>query len=368
MSADLTIIVKEYYSGIDILKGILIIIVIIGHVLTGSLNNNIVRYVIYGFHMPLFLAVSGFLIREEWLKKVSIKELYKKYQYRMLTPWLLASVAYLVVTESILPSIPIDIFFRPYFHLWYILSLFIMITILWMVYKLHVPIWFILLGSFLISLWWLNLFFGGKYPISGPSQPNPLYYLGDMRTYVYFLFFYLGYIIRNVKYQNKKHKVCTLLVTTFMGCIYILNFYHHLPSIVVAGAFIILNVLLAQYLLNYVAKREIKKYKWLKSIGMHSLPIYLWHVIIILVTEHFISKHADKLIYYTVTFLSVGLFIYLIILLTPKLVTLSKYLFGNNENLPFNQKSNWIRFWIDITKLETEGKLEDCLKNDCCFE
>ncbi len=311
MVAEPAITVKEHYSGIDILKGILVIIVIIGHVLTGSLNNNIVRYIIYGCHIPLFLSVSGFLIRKEWIKQVSIKKLYKKYQYRMLTPWLFASIAYIVITGTVSFNTLIDIFFRPYFHLWYVLSLFIMIIILWITYKLHTPTWFILLGSSLISLWWLYFFFLGKYPICGPNQPNPLYYLGDMRTYAYFLFFYLGHI--GNKYQNKLGGMHILPVVAFTGCIYIFNFFDKLPAIVVAGSFIVLNISLAQYLLNYVVKLKVKKIRLLQPIGVHSLSIYLWHDMIILTTTHFISKYTDKSIYYTITFLSLGLFIYLII-------------------------------------------------------
>ena len=40
--------------SIDAIKGILIFLVVIGHVLPGSLDENVIRYVIYSFHMPAF--------------------------------------------------------------------------------------------------------------------------------------------------------------------------------------------------------------------------------------------------------------------------------------------------------------------------
>ena len=46
---------------IDILKGILIILVVIGHIVTGdSTTHNI----IFWFHMPVFLMISGYFIKD----------------------------------------------------------------------------------------------------------------------------------------------------------------------------------------------------------------------------------------------------------------------------------------------------------------
>lgn len=48
---------KKHYTGIDFIKGCLILFVIAGHILQGSLSENPARYMIYGFHMPLFVAI-----------------------------------------------------------------------------------------------------------------------------------------------------------------------------------------------------------------------------------------------------------------------------------------------------------------------
>lgn len=40
--------------SVDAVKGILIFLVVIGHVLLGTLDENIIRYTIYSFHMPAF--------------------------------------------------------------------------------------------------------------------------------------------------------------------------------------------------------------------------------------------------------------------------------------------------------------------------
>ncbi|PZU84830.1 MAG: hypothetical protein DI529_10740 [Chryseobacterium sp.] len=106
---------------IDITKGVLIILVIIGHVLLGKLNANIARYIIYSFHMPIFLLVSGYLINIERLRRTSFSELIKKYILRLIIPWFIAILVYSIIEYrySILQK-SIFILYHPYYHLWYI--------------------------------------------------------------------------------------------------------------------------------------------------------------------------------------------------------------------------------------------------------
>lgn len=50
---------RRYNQTADTLKGLLIVLVILGHFLLGTLMDNPIRYFIYSFHMPLFLFVGG---------------------------------------------------------------------------------------------------------------------------------------------------------------------------------------------------------------------------------------------------------------------------------------------------------------------
>lgn len=62
---------KKKNAFIDYVKGIAILLVLVGHCIqygsgasfleNGEYWNNIVMKVIYSFHMPLFIAVSGYL-------------------------------------------------------------------------------------------------------------------------------------------------------------------------------------------------------------------------------------------------------------------------------------------------------------------
>ena len=70
-------------NSIDFVKGILILSVVLGHVLLGGVRQNILRYMIYSIHMPLFIAMSGYLLNTDKLKTMSVKELIKKYFFRV---------------------------------------------------------------------------------------------------------------------------------------------------------------------------------------------------------------------------------------------------------------------------------------------
>lgn len=82
-------IVKERLYGIDYVKGCLIILVFVGHIITGKVEEVFPRYAIYSFHMPLFIGISGFLLNIEKLD-MRISNLLPKYWKRLLLPWVIA--------------------------------------------------------------------------------------------------------------------------------------------------------------------------------------------------------------------------------------------------------------------------------------
>ena len=77
-----------YNQSIDFVKGILILLVFLGHLIIGKIEDNLVRYFIYSFHMPLFIGISGYLFNFNSLNnnpKVFIKKLFG----RILIPYIL---------------------------------------------------------------------------------------------------------------------------------------------------------------------------------------------------------------------------------------------------------------------------------------
>ena len=74
---------------IDIIKGIAIFLVVLGHViqfrfLPESFDENYLFRMIYSFHMPLFMFLSGYLVWKESLITVNLQ---KKFR-RLIIPFL----------------------------------------------------------------------------------------------------------------------------------------------------------------------------------------------------------------------------------------------------------------------------------------
>ena len=121
----------ERNRSIDILKGMLIFMVVLGHALLGSLDESPLRYLIYSFHMPAFFFVSGFLLNLEGLRQASFTGIFKKYWRRMLRPWCIAWVVYtLYAVHSDMTLLAwIHNLYSPYYHLWFVPSLFLCVII-----------------------------------------------------------------------------------------------------------------------------------------------------------------------------------------------------------------------------------------------
>lgn len=71
---------RRHWNTIDFIKGLLIILVFWGHLIVGEQRTTFLRYVIYSFHMPIFIGVSGFLFNikkrpEEMINIIVIESL-----------------------------------------------------------------------------------------------------------------------------------------------------------------------------------------------------------------------------------------------------------------------------------------------------
>lgn len=191
--------IYQRWNGIDYLKGLMIIFVVIGHVVSGSVDENIIRYLIYSFHMPVFLSISGFLINKTNFEDLQLVDLYKKYFKRIIVPWCFAFVFYFILinaskilSQSIhLKDLLVSILY-PYYHLWYIPSLLLMIMFLWLYVKLNISTSIVLIFSILFTFVWLIL------NPNGQNTSNMFFVLlGDKRTYYYFVYFLFGFTLRN---------------------------------------------------------------------------------------------------------------------------------------------------------------------------
>jgi fucose 4-O-acetylase-like acetyltransferase len=81
--------------GPDQLKGILMVLVIFGHTFWQGVGDSWTKWMIYGFHMPMFLFLSGYMISMARFGTRPWGELLRHYWKRMLAAWLVVSVLWL---------------------------------------------------------------------------------------------------------------------------------------------------------------------------------------------------------------------------------------------------------------------------------
>lgn len=148
--------VDKRKTWIDICKGMAIILVVIGHSFRDEMLTNSIAYFvktfIYSFHMPLFMAISGYVFGIYYEKNISDPVLFlKKKCASLLEPFCLYTIllyvifyavnkngsVYSLLSNTGFKSIPISDYFiavlkglNPYgVHLWYIYCLFIVTVI-----------------------------------------------------------------------------------------------------------------------------------------------------------------------------------------------------------------------------------------------
>ena len=171
---------KQREPVIDIIKGVAIILVLIGHVIqfasgaeyrsSGAFYDNILFKVIYSFHMPLFMVVSGFLFHHSVISKSPWTVIWDKIKALLLPIFSFAFIVWLFRFNSqysFLDQI------RNYlsvtrFTLWFLWALFyssIGVLVGHYLFKDNVIVWLVLiLASFLTPDKWFSELYKFTFP------------------------------------------------------------------------------------------------------------------------------------------------------------------------------------------------------------
>lgn len=307
----------------DQLKGILILLVVVGHVALGSIDENIIRQIIYFFHMPLFLALTGFFVKKNTLY-LSIKNILLKYKDRLIIPFVFALLFYMVIQNYHQPLIMwFKFIFNPYpwYHLWYIPAVLLFIVYLKFLINSHYIIrW--LLGFIFVCI---TIFFESY--VQWDLSNNLWYkYLGDKRFYYFFSYFAFGFLLAS--YINIKKFIIPLIGIIIIGCV----FYNLSWSYLVrGGGKFLINIGIIGMAIYFCTKTSVLNMKpimtmnWLAKIGRVSLPIYLWHVFPIGIVK--LMDLSDGL-YYICSLVIFVAFIPLVIYLENKNSYINRLFYG----------------------------------------
>ena len=186
-------------SGLDCLKAILIILVVFGHSIDYFKLDGIftkINGVLYIFHMPLFIFISGY-----FSKKIEKAE--GKIIKNILIPFFIFNTAYIILDQKTRidgkTSEYLNIF-MPVYAYWYLFSLFTWKVLLKYVTKFKFSILLIFLASLYVGI---------------VNEANR--FLSISRTIAFFPYFILGYYtnkehIEKIRGLNKKITIPILLV------------------------------------------------------------------------------------------------------------------------------------------------------------
>jgi fucose 4-O-acetylase-like acetyltransferase len=315
--------IVKIYPGLNGAKGLLILLVVITHCLPPSMA----LYFLYFFHMPLFMSISGFLLKQSAFQNGLLAYL-KKIFHRLIIPWIIAWIIYLpfALNGRSVATLSIYDVIHPYYHLWYIPSYLIGALICFSIYKWKVPVSAMLIISALITISW--------YVIYRDKQDIqlPLYWLGDKRFYAYLFFFITGYCLRNGLFRFYPSPTWLFSgIALSLGLIVYFVFTHKADTLV-AIPYIVFNFSLVLFVLLYVAPQQWLQNKALKYINDQSLAVYLYHPVIIYFILGFLKDQSRQSLN---NFSGVGLGVLTMILvliftwIVKKWNVSDKYLFGN---------------------------------------
>ena len=276
-------------NRLDTLKGFLIILVILGHIIQtidpGDFINHGVMGLIYIFHMPLFILISGYLThspeqeppRVMWRRILDI--------FVTLLTFHVISVLWVVIDHGDYVRAAIAF---PFGILWYLLSL-----IYWRIMLYYSPRWlrnrpvvylaFALLVSVLVGFtWW-----GNTLSIKRALNFYPFFLLG--------YFYHQGLLNKRWWSNTKLHAAVSVVLLAlifwqFPECGKVMNGADHydLAGVPEKIAILACSISMCLFFVNIV--RDVK---WLRVIGKESMFYYLYHIFLVCIPLYELVKVFD---------------------------------------------------------------------------
>ena len=320
--------------GFDNIRGLLIICVVFAHLLEIRMpfsNGSDIYRVIYSFHMPMFLFLSGWFAKFDRAKLI----------FGLFIPYLLLQVAYIFFQRWLYGTVVTMQFATPYWVLWFLLALFF--------YHLMIPLYNVqtpwirlaaLLGAFALSL------------IAG-YDPSVGYGMTLSRFLVFQPWFMLGFYLRRGE-DKKMHWVIRIgIVAALSLCVVLLcrseitnnTLYGSYPYATLqyhAGIRLFLGLMALLWILFflYVIKPLVNVHiSLLTELGKHTLPVFLLHGFAV----KYIGFRHPQWLESPIAF--IGIVAAIVLLLgNPVVGTAFRWLFPDQ----------WIKKWRHIKKKETQ--------------
>ncbi len=265
----------------DNAKAILIYLVVLGHLMSGYLNENqyvdTLYLVIYLFHMPAFILISGHFSRT-----IKNKEDIKKIGKTLLLPYIIFQIVYTFYYKNVFGDSVQFEFLEPRYALWFLLSMLMWKVMLW-AFSSHRAM---IVVSIALSLL-----------VGYISEVNE--WLSLSRTFFFFPFFLMGYYMDRENFVKMKNKWNVRFASIFGSVIVYFVFvygdvrwkewlfgrnpyeeitYGIVDSDILSRVIIYALMIVSTYIfLSLVPQNK----QWYTNIGRKTLCVYLLHLFIV---------------------------------------------------------------------------------------
>ncbi len=277
----------------DSLKGVLIILVVLGHAIQWTIKddcyNNHLWNIIYSFHMPAFMALSGYLAYKNNSQKcicmnAFISIIYRRFR-QLIIPFVLWGVIGIALSGALSISSFVDILLFPDKKFWFLWALFFIYVLFAMGDRLALKMK--ISQELIIGIICALLF--------GAMALFQIKVLGFQFIAYYFFFYSLGYYLH--KYQNCIFTSKTyMIVVMFVLWAFLAWFWemHSAPSFLqnISGppailqyGYRLITAIVATYVIFAVGPTLMNKNQGLNKhfvhLGKISLGIYTAHLILV---------------------------------------------------------------------------------------
>jgi fucose 4-O-acetylase-like acetyltransferase len=253
-------------QGIDLFRGMLVILVILGHFSELTHRHTFLTWLGFGFRMPLLIGLTGYLYNLDHARALSLARLIRHYR-RLIVPWLIATVIHVSLVEPIDWRIPIEIVLRPPFHLWFVPVMLAFILLAWAVPLRRGQMLAIAVPASIVAMY----AFGVGHQIEQYNRWMP-----DRRYFIYPIYFTFGLWVAQRQAHPGRQPVA--LAVSLLGLVWWCALFDR-PSVPAEVAAEILLSLPLIGLLPHV-KGMVVNLPMFANVGRDSLFFYLWHPLV----------------------------------------------------------------------------------------
>lgn len=255
---------EQRNSGIDIFRGALVLLVILGHFSELMQRQNLLTWMGFGFRMPLFIGLTGYLFNLERARATPFMALLRKYYRRLIFPWLVACAVHLTLTGQWSWFSPLIIILWPPFHMWFVP---VMLAFIFVARVSSLDRGMLLSLAIPASIAAMYTF--GVAHMIQQYQP----WLPDRRYFIYPIYFTFGMLV--AKRGSDPSKGWLAACVAMIGLLWWARLYNQSMPMAEVAAELLLCIPLLGFL-PWVRKLKVELPP-IASVGRDSLFFYLWH-------------------------------------------------------------------------------------------